>query len=41
MKYKVDISPVVKNIDHFNYWKEDLPYYRNVEQEGIADSHDL
>lgn len=36
MKYKVDISPVVKNIDHFNYWKEDLPYYRNVEQEGIV-----
>ena len=35
MKYKVDISPVIKNIDHFNYWKNDLPYYYNVEQEGV------
>ena len=26
MKYRVDISPVIKNIDHFNYWKNDLPY---------------
>ena len=37
MKYKVDISPVIKNIDHFNYWKNDLPYYYNVEQEGGRD----
>ena len=36
MKYKVDISPVIKNIDHFNYWKNDLPYYYNVEQEGVV-----
>lgn len=36
MKYKVDISPVIKNIDHFNYWKKDLPYYCNVEREGIV-----
>ena len=36
MKYRVDISPVIKNIDHFNYWKNDLPYYYNVEQEGIV-----
>lgn len=36
MKYKVEISPVIKNIDHFNYWKTDLPYYHNVEQEGVA-----
>ena len=35
MKYKVDISPVVKNIEHFNYWKRDLPYYYNVEKEGV------
>ena len=35
MKYKVDISPVVKTIEHFNYWKRDLPYYYNVEKEGV------
>ena len=36
MKYGVDISPVIKNVEHFNYWKEDLPYYRNVMKEGVA-----
>ena len=36
MKYKVDISPIVKNIEHFDYWKDDLPYYNNVYTEGVA-----
>lgn len=36
MKYGVDISPVINNTEHFNYWKEDLPYYFNVSKEGIA-----
>ena len=36
MKYGVDISSIITNIDHFNYWKNDLPYYYNVEQEGIV-----
>lgn len=35
MKYGVDISPVVTNIDHFNYWVDNLPYYRNVRNEGV------
>jgi predicted nucleotidyltransferase len=35
MKYGVDISPVVKNESHFNYWVENLPYYRNVRDEGV------
>ena len=34
MKFGVDISPVVTNIDHFNYWVDNLPYYRNVRDEG-------
>jgi predicted nucleotidyltransferase len=36
MKYGIDISPVVKNEEHFNYWAENLPYYRNVRDEGVA-----
>ncbi len=35
MKYGVDISPVVKNADHFEHWKKTVPYYQNVEKEGI------
>ena len=34
MKYGVDISPVITNIDHFNYWVDNLPFYRNVRDEG-------
>ena len=35
LKYGVDISPVVTNTDHFNYWVDTLPYYRNVRDEGV------
>lgn len=35
LKYSVDISPVITNIDHFNYWVDNLPYYRNVRDEGV------
>ena len=31
-----DISPVIKNIDQFNYWSDTLPYYRNVNKEGVV-----
>ena len=34
MKYGIDISPVVENVEHFNYWIDNLPYYRNVRDEG-------
>ena len=36
MKYGVDISPVIKNEEHFNYWVDNLPYYRNVRDEGVV-----
>lgn len=36
MKYGIDISPVVKNEEHFNYWVDNLPYYRNVQTEGVV-----
>ena len=32
----VDISVSIKNIDQFNYWLGALPYYDNVEKEGIV-----
>ncbi len=35
MKYRVDISPIVKNIEQFQYWEECLPYYQNVRREGL------
>lgn len=35
MKYGVDISPIITNIDHFNYWVDNLPFYRNVRDEGV------
>ena len=36
MKYGIDISPVIKNVEHFNYWSDNLPYYRNVRDEGVV-----
>ena len=31
----VIITPLIKNIDKFNYWLEALPFYMNVQKEGI------
>lgn len=36
MDYGLDISPIVKNIDHFNAWADNLPYYRNIRDEGVT-----
>ena len=33
--YGIDISPVITNTDHFNYWVDNLPYYRSVRDEGV------
>ena len=35
MKYGVEISPVIANTEHFNYWVDNLPYYRNIRDEGV------
>ena len=32
----VDISPVIKNKDQFEYWVDTLPYYKNVREEGVT-----
>ena len=29
------LSPIIKNINKFNYWLEALPFYMNVEKEGV------
>lgn len=36
IKYGIDISPVIKNEEHFNYWVDNLPYYRNIRDEGVV-----
>ena len=33
-KYSVYTSIKTNNIDHFNYWKDDMPYYKNVIKDG-------
>ncbi len=33
--FSFDLSPVIKNIDTFNYWLDTLPFYMNVQKEGV------
>ena len=35
-KFNIHLSPLVKNIDRFNYWLEALPFYMNVQNEGVV-----
>ena len=35
LEYEVLLMPVVKNIDHFIAWQEVLPFYKNVNREGV------
>ena len=34
--FDIMLSPLVKNIDKFNYWLEALPFYMNVQREGVV-----
>ena len=36
MEYGVDISVIMKNEEHFNYWLGALPFYDNVQREGTV-----
>lgn len=36
MEYGVDISVMMKNESHFNYWLGALPFYDNIEKEGVV-----
>ena len=33
--FDISLSPLIKNIDKFNYWLEVLPFYMNVQKEGV------
>ncbi len=35
LKNDVILSPLVKNIDKFNYWLKALPFYMNIQKEGV------
>lgn len=34
--FDISLSPLLKNIDKFNYWLETLPFYMNVQKEGVV-----
>ena len=36
LENNVMFSPLLKNIDRFNYWLEALPFYMNVQKEGVV-----
>ena len=36
MDYGVDISVIVKNITDYQYWLGALPFYDNIEREGVV-----
>ena len=36
MKYGVDISPIIKNERHYEYLVDTLPFYRNIQKEGVV-----
>ncbi|WP_310605574.1 nucleotidyltransferase domain-containing protein [Anaerosporobacter sp.] len=36
MEYFIDISVIVKNEEHFEYWLGALPFYDNIEREGVV-----
>ena len=33
--FDIYFSPLLKNLDKFNYWLEALPFYMNVQKEGV------
>ncbi|MDD3337357.1 MAG: nucleotidyltransferase domain-containing protein [Lachnospiraceae bacterium] len=36
MDYLIDISVIIKNEDQFQYWLGALPFYDNVQREGVV-----
>ena len=36
MEHFINISVVMENEDHFRYWLDTLPFYSNVESEGVV-----
>ena len=36
MNTGVDISPIIKNEDEYEYWLDTLPFYKNISDEGVV-----
>ena len=34
--FDITLSPLLKNINKFNYWLEALPFYMNIQKEGVV-----
>ncbi len=34
--FEFHLSPLLKNLDKYNYWLEALPFYMNIEKEGVV-----
>ncbi len=34
--FDIALSPLIKNIDKFNYWLDALPFYMNVQRQGVV-----
>ncbi len=34
--FMIHLSPLLKNIDNFNYWIDTIPFYMNVKKEGVS-----
>ena len=34
--FEISVSPLLKNIDKYNYWLEALPFYMNIQKEGMV-----
>ena len=35
IEFDIDIKPIAKSEEHFEKWKEEYPFYANVEKEGV------
>jgi len=36
MNYDINISPVLQELNQFNYWLPAMPFYQNVMNEGVV-----
>ena len=36
MSTGIDISPIIKSEEQYEYWSDTLPFYRNVKEEGVV-----
>ncbi len=36
MNTGIDISPIIKNESQYEYWIDTLPFYKNVQEDGVV-----